>query len=127
MDFVINKKSDRWAIRQIRGARERGQTTCLLARSKGKPTIGTKSDHKSDQEIDQDARLIGFARFAVLCRLAVLAFDMREHIGSQRAAPSGETDFLGVALPAVRVWSPLSGFCMTPPRNSDRKSISTAP
>jgi hypothetical protein len=75
---------------------------------KCQPTTNTKSDHKGHEEVNEDIGLIGFSRFAIVFSPTILAFDMREHVRDQRAAPPGKTDFLGVTLSAVGAGSILS-------------------
>jgi hypothetical protein len=64
------------------------------------PAANAKNKYKAHQKIDQDVGLVGFAGLAVIFRVAILAFDLREQPGTQRAAPPGEVDLLGVALSA---------------------------
>lgn len=70
-------------------------------------TANAKSKYKAHHKIDQDIGLIGLTRLAVIFRFAILAFDLREQSGTQRAAPPGKVDFLGVALSAFGAGSVL--------------------
>ncbi len=64
------------------------------------PTAQTKCNDETDQSIDNNILLVGLSGLTVVLRAAVLAFDMREHGRSERAAPPGVADFFGVALSA---------------------------
>lgn len=75
---------------------------------RGQSTAHTKGKDKSHNAINDNVLLVRFARLTVVFCSAVLAFDMREHVGSQRATPPGKTDFLRVALPTIGTWSVLS-------------------
>ena len=59
-------------------------------------TANAKSDYKACHKIDKNIGLIGFARLAVVLRVATLAFDMAHHFRSDRAAPPSVVDWFGV-------------------------------
>ena len=61
-----------------------------------------KENHEYNKVIDDDALGVGFARLAVILRVATLAFDMAHHFGSDRAAPPGVVDWFSVGLSALR-------------------------
>ena len=64
-------------------------------------TAKTENQHKRNNKIKNDVRLVRFARLAVVLRAAALTFDMGEHVGTECAAPPCVTDFLCVALSAI--------------------------
>lgn len=64
-------------------------------------SANTEGKNKRHHKIKENVLLIGFACLAVILRIAILAFNMREHRRPYRAAPPGVTDFLCVALSAI--------------------------
>ena len=75
---------------------------------RGQATTQAKGKDKSHNSIDDNVLLVRFASLAIIFCPTVLAFDMREHVGPQRATPPCKTDFLRVALPTIRTRSVLS-------------------
>jgi len=67
----------------------------------GESAAQAEGNHKRRGDINNDALLVGFARFAIVFRSAVLTFDVREQVGTQRAAPPGKVDLLSVVLATV--------------------------
>ena len=51
------------------------------------PAADTEGKHENDKVIDDDALRVGFARLAVILRVATLAFNVTHHSRSDRAAP----------------------------------------
>ena len=73
---------------------ENGIDNCQSAAS-------AKENHEYNKVIDDDALGVGFARLAVVLRVATLAFDMAHHFWTNRAAPPGVVDWFGVGLSAL--------------------------
>lgn len=65
------------------------------------PAADAESKHERNHKIEKDVRLVRFACLAIVFCFTVLAFDMSEHVGSERAAPPCITDLLRNTLSAV--------------------------
>jgi len=87
-------------------------------RSQSKAATNTEGNDKRNNKIKDDVALIGLACFAVVLRVAALAFDMGKHVGAKRASPPGVADFLCVALSALGTGCILNLFRhKVPPEN----------
>ena len=75
-----------------------------------------EDNYEYDKVIDDDALGVGFARLAVVLRVATLAFDVAHHFRSDRAAPPGVVDGFSVGLSALGAGGVLSwGLHVVPP------------
>ena len=81
------------------------------------PAADTEGEYENDKVIDDDALRVGFASLAVVLRVAILAFDVVKHFGSDGAAPPGVVDWFGVGLSALRAGGVLGwGLHKVPPK-----------
>jgi hypothetical protein len=61
---------------------------------KSKPKTDKENNRRTNNQIKNDVRLVGFTSLAIVLGFAIIAFHMSEHRRAERAAPPGITHLL---------------------------------